>query len=210
MKRNESDQRTLALLQAIEARNDVTQRGLANHLDVALGLTNSYLRRCVRKGLVKIKHAPANRYLYYLTPRGLAEKSRLTAEYLTSSFDFYHRAGGALGDTFATCSLRGYGRLVFAGMSEVTEIASIRLHEHALEVVGTIDLGATVDRFLGRPVWRNVAHAPPCDAVVFTALADPQDLYAALRVVYSAERILVPDLLRPLIAPAPMPGTVTS
>jgi len=28
---------------------------------------------------MKIKQAPANRYVYYLTPKGFAEKSRLTA-----------------------------------------------------------------------------------------------------------------------------------
>ncbi|NIQ08836.1 MAG: winged helix-turn-helix transcriptional regulator, partial [Gammaproteobacteria bacterium] len=74
---------TLEILQAIEQNNDVTQRHLASHLGVALGLANSYLKRCVRKGLVKIQHVPANRYLYYLTPKGFAEKSRLTAKYLS-------------------------------------------------------------------------------------------------------------------------------
>ena len=83
---------TLELLAAIESRSDVTQRHLAARLDVALGLANSYLRRCVRKGLVKITQAPANRYLYYLTPQGFAEKSRLTAHYLSVSFDFYRHA----------------------------------------------------------------------------------------------------------------------
>jgi DNA-binding MarR family transcriptional regulator len=77
---------TLELLEAIEEKSDVTQRRLARELGVALGLANSYLKRCERKGLVKIHKAPANRYLYYLTPKGFAEKSRLTAEYLSASF----------------------------------------------------------------------------------------------------------------------------
>jgi len=79
---------TLELLEAIEARSDVTQRHLADRLGVALGLANSYLKRCARKGLIKVHQAPANRYLYYLTPQGFAEKARLTGEYLTSSLDF--------------------------------------------------------------------------------------------------------------------------
>jgi Mn-dependent DtxR family transcriptional regulator len=64
---------TLELLEAIEEKSDVTQRRLARELGVALGLANSYLKRCERKGLVKIHKAPANRYLYYLTPKGFAE-----------------------------------------------------------------------------------------------------------------------------------------
>ncbi len=71
---------TLALLDAIEARSDLTQRHLADRLGVALGLANSYLKRCVRKGWVKITQTPINRYLYYLTlmPQGFSETSRLT------------------------------------------------------------------------------------------------------------------------------------
>ena len=87
--REREESLTLEILAAIEARSDVTQRHLARTMGIALGLTNSYLKRCVRKGLVKIHQAPANRYLYYLTPKGFAEKSRLTARYLSVSFAFY-------------------------------------------------------------------------------------------------------------------------
>ena len=65
---------TLEILEAIEAQSDVTQRSMAKRMNVALGLANSYLKRCVRKGWVKIHQAPANRYLYYVTPAGFAEK----------------------------------------------------------------------------------------------------------------------------------------
>ena len=44
------------------------------------------------KGLVKMSQVPLNRYAYYLTPQGFAEKSRLTAEYLSVSFNFFRRA----------------------------------------------------------------------------------------------------------------------
>jgi len=83
---------TLEILQAIEGDSEVTQRHLASRPGVALGLANSYLKRCVKKGLIKIQQAPANRYAYYLIPKGFAEKIRLTAEYLSLSFDFYRRA----------------------------------------------------------------------------------------------------------------------
>ena len=67
-------QLTLGLLQAIDEREDISQRHLAQEMGVALGLANSYLKRCVKKGWIKISTAPANRYLYYLTPIGFAEK----------------------------------------------------------------------------------------------------------------------------------------
>jgi len=70
---------TLKILAAIAASSDVSQRDLADRLGVVIGPANSYLKRCVRKDLVNINHAPVDRYLYYLTPQGFADKSRLTA-----------------------------------------------------------------------------------------------------------------------------------
>ena len=87
-----NNNRTLGVLSAVEADSRVTQRSLASELGIALGLTNSYFKKCIDKGLVKIKQVPANRYAYYLTPRGFSEKSRLTTEYFKTSFSFYRRA----------------------------------------------------------------------------------------------------------------------
>ena len=101
--RDKEDSVTRELLEVIDEKSDVTQRYLARELNVALGLANSYLKRCVRKGLVKIQQAPANRYLYYLTPKGFAEKSRLTARYLSSSLDFYRKASDSYSRVFAHC-----------------------------------------------------------------------------------------------------------
>ena len=60
--------RTLEILDIVQRNEQVSQRHLARQLGVALGLANSYLKRCVKKGWVKVQQAPANRYLYYLTP----------------------------------------------------------------------------------------------------------------------------------------------
>src|SRR6201988_5528320 len=69
-----------------------SQRRIAEDLGIALGLVNAYLKRCIKKGLVKVSEAPARRYAYYLTPQGFAEKSRLTVEYLSYSFSLFRRA----------------------------------------------------------------------------------------------------------------------
>ena len=83
---------TLGMLNAVEENSVLTQRSLARELGIALGLANAYLKRCVTKGYIKVTHAPAKRYAYYLTPQGFAEKSRLTAQYLAISFDFFRLA----------------------------------------------------------------------------------------------------------------------
>ncbi|MGD9601786.1 MAG: winged helix-turn-helix transcriptional regulator [Gammaproteobacteria bacterium] len=192
---------TLEVLSAIDARSDLTQRHLADRLGVALGLANSYLRRCVRKGLVKITQAPANRYLYYLTPQGFAEKSRLTAQYLSASFDFYRRASAAMRQSFQHCEAAGFRRIAFAGISELAEVAHVRSHDFALDVVGIWAPGAARPAYLGKPVWQTLP-ADAVDAVVLTALEDSAALYAALVLDLAPDRIVVPELLIALIAPA--------
>lgn len=191
---------TLEILNAIEARSDVTQRHLAARLGVALGLANSYLKRCVRKGLVKITQAPANRYLYYLTPHGFAEKSRLTAQYLAASFDFYRRAGDAMHATLEICAAAGHRQVVLGGVSELAEIAAVRSLDMPLTLLGTFDHVERARVYLGRPLWATEDLLPACDAVVLTSLTHAE----AIRAVFAASRpglpLLVPDIVLPLIA----------
>ena len=44
----------LGVLDAVERNPSVTQRSVAQELGIALGLANAYLKRCVRKGLIKV------------------------------------------------------------------------------------------------------------------------------------------------------------
>ena len=87
-----SDEIVLGVLDVVENDPAVTQRSVANELGIALGLANAYLKRCVRKGLIKVGQVPTRRYAYFLTPQGFAEKSRLTFEYMSHSFALFRRA----------------------------------------------------------------------------------------------------------------------
>ena len=185
---------TLEMLEAIHERSDVTQRRLAGRMGVALGLTNSYLKRCVRKGLVKIHQAPANRYLYYLTPKGFAEKSRLTGRYLSISFTFYRRAGVSCVEAFAHCRYRGYHRIGLCGASDLAEIAALRALEHDIEIDCVLDPDHRGERFLNLPVVRT-PDARAVDAWLLTQLADPQLEYERLVVAVPADRVIVPGIL---------------
>jgi DNA-binding MarR family transcriptional regulator len=194
--REREDALTLEILDVIEKQNDVSQRHLARHLGVALGLANSYLKRCARKGLIKISEAPANRYLYYLTPKGFAEKSRLTAQYLSHSLSFYRKAGESCRQVFRVCEQNGWQRLLLCGVSDLAEIATVRANEHAsLDIIGFCDTGSERHQFLGRPVWRNSTEADAHDACVLTDLLDPRTSYDQLASLMDRERILVPDVL---------------
>src|ERR1700727_1195132 len=87
-----NDRIVLGLLKSLYSNGARSQRHIAADSDIALGLVNAYLKRSIKKGLVKVSQAPARRYAYYLTPQGFSEKSRLTIEYLSSSFSFFRQA----------------------------------------------------------------------------------------------------------------------
>jgi len=186
---------TLEILQAIDAKSDVTQRHLASHMGVALGLANSYLKRCVRKGLVKIHQAPANRYLYYLTPKGFTEKSRLTAEYLSYSFGFYRSASESCAEVLATCESNEYQRLGLYGFSDLAEIAALRAMEHRVDLLCLLDPERRNRRFLDLPVIHDLDDAPELDAWLFTDLTDSAERLRRLRELQGPDRVLVPSIL---------------
>lgn len=190
------DQLTLELLNVVGKQNDISQRHLATHMGVALGLTNSYLKRCVLKGFIKISKAPANRYLYYLTPKGFTEKARLTAQYLSHSFSFYREAGDSCVRIFDLCKRQGWNKVLLCGISDLAEIVTLRATEMGIDIVGIYDPGTERRKFLAKPVWATLESAAPYDACVLTDIHAARASYESLIKMIEPERVLVPDILR--------------
>ena len=186
---------TLGLLKAVHENSSVTQRSVAKELGIALGLANNYLKRCINKGLIKVKQAPANRYAYYLTPMGFAEKSQLTARYLTMSFDFFRHARSHCTDVFVACELAGLHRLGLAGASDLAEIAMICAHTSIVDIKGVLDEEFPGDVLAGLPVFKTIEDMGPVDALVLTDLGAPQKFFDRLRVLYPDMRVVAPKLL---------------
>lgn len=188
---------SLGLLEQIETNSGVTQRGLSNELGIALGLVNLYIKRCIKKGWIKATQAPANRYVYYLTPTGLQEKSRLTAEYLSSSLNFFRNARRQMNDVFAECHAAGQRRVVLVGVSDLAEIAILSSHEaEDIEVVCIVDWKKGRHQFLGLPVVSGFADVGDVDVAIITSMDQPQDTYDKTAAIMGAGRVRAPDMLR--------------
>ena len=186
---------TLPILQTIEQHSNITQRGLSKRLGLALGLTNAYVKHCVNKGLVKIEQIPANRYLYYLTPQGLAEKGRLTAQYLSDSFKFYRKASDSCLQVFTNCHAQGWQDVVLCGVSDLAEIAVLQAARAGIHIIGVYDPRSQLKHFLQYVIWRDVTEIPPQAVCVITSLGAPYRTKQSLMLVMPNERILVPDIL---------------
>ena len=187
---------TLDLLDAIEGGESVSQRGLAARLGVALGLTNTLVKRCVRKGLLKVQTVPSNRYAYFLTPKGILEKGRLTAEYLSTSLNFFRDARSQCDTLFDNCEDVGALRVVLLGASDLAEIAILSALDRDIEIVGIVDEKSNYERLAGIPVTRSVEDIDSFDRIMITGLTDSQNTYDTLRKTYSKESILALPISR--------------
>ncbi len=188
--------RTLRVLDAVERGHAKSQRDLARDMEVALGFANAYVRRCIRKGWIKVRAAPARRYFYYITPTGFSEKARLTAEYLSSSFDFFRTARGQCDKLIDQCVEKRYQKIALIGASDLAEIAIISCLNNNVKVVAIVDAASNQLSLAGVPVVRSLAELDDVDAVILTDIRTPQLAYEQLARAMAEERILTPSVLR--------------
>ena len=191
---------TLGVLTAIEEDDRATQRAISEDLGIALGLTNAYLKRCVKKGFIKVRHIPANRYAYYLTPQGFAEKSRLTAEYLSISFNFFRSSREQCARVFDVCDKNRWTRVALAGCGDLAEIATLCQREGSgVEIIGIINTSEDNDappRFAGLPVVDRLTDLAKVHAVIVTDIVNAQKVYDRLSEAIPPERVLTAPLLK--------------
>ena len=186
---------TLGVLNAVEKNSRITQRDVAQNIGIALGLTNTYLKRCIKKGLIKVQQVPANRYAYYLTPRGFAEKSRLTGEYLSQGFQFFRVARNQLIEIFKICQQRKFKRIVLHGLTDIAEIAILSSSHSDVQIVGIIDSSSSHTEYAGIPVVRDLNELEAFDAIIISDWGDSQTTLRSLSKILSFDRLFTPQIL---------------
>lgn len=143
------DLRTLKILEEMQNDHAPSQRYLARKLNISLGLVNSFIKRLAHKGYFKITTVPKNRVRYILTPKGVAEKARLTYEFVQFSFQFYRKARGKLREILRDLEVEKGDRVIFYGATELAEIGYVSLQETNVNLVAVVDGEKIGDTFLG-------------------------------------------------------------
>lgn len=163
----------LDLLEALSEDATLTQRGLSARLGIALGLTNIYLKRLARKGYVKCVNVQSNRLRYLLTPSGIAEKTRLTYEFMDYSLQLYRDVRRRLRLVLEPLANRQIVRVAIYGTGEAAELAYLGLKEVGLEPVGVFG-DETGPAFFSIPVASIADLAQQSfDVLVVATLDDP-------------------------------------
>src|SRR4030043_138774 len=81
--------RDLRILEELEKNPIVSQRELSHRFGIALGVTNACLRRMARKGWIRIRDLNPRKIGYYLTPKGMIEKTRPTIHLISFRVQHY-------------------------------------------------------------------------------------------------------------------------
>lgn len=202
---------TLQILREIHDGRAVSQRTLAETLGIALGLTNSLLKRLVQQGYVRITGVPPVRMRYFLTRRGFAELTRRAADSMENTVRLYTSTRDRIREQLTALEARSpdgsQTRIVFYGAGNVAELAYITLHGSRLRLVGVVDDRKAGGRFFDHPVrspeMLSDGTAPDHDVIVVTTFKRADDIRARLaqldvpdsRVFYLAQSVIqcLPD-----------------
>jgi DNA-binding MarR family transcriptional regulator len=184
--------RTYRILEEISEDKSLTQRKLSKKLGIALGLTNLYLKRLIKKGYIMVDTMPRNRIIYNLTPNGITEKSKLTYEYMKYSFNFYKDLRLRLNKVFLAIEKDEAKKVVFYGAGEIAEIAYLSLQGTKLDLVGVVDDFKTGKNFFGKKVQpAEFIKGVTYDRVIIAALSSKENIYMKARELGIEEEKLI-------------------
>jgi len=173
--------RSLQILDELSKNDSLTQRDLSSSLGIALGLVNSYIKNLIKKGYITVKAIPSKRYAYYLTPKGFAEKTRLTYDLLHDYTRVYREARKSFKQLFHDLQTAGKKKVVFAGADETAEIAYLTLQETRLVLLDVIDDDAAGKDFFGRPIKKlEAVRNMQYDIILVASYLKRNELYKQL------------------------------
>ncbi len=181
------DLRDLEVLDAVAGDAHITQRSIASRLGIALGLTNLYVKRLVRKGYIKCVNVQPNRLRYLITPTGVAEKTRLTYEFMQYSLYLYSQVRRHLGATLQQYAVENRRHIALYGTGEAAELAYLAITELGLDLVAIFD-GETSKQFLGQRVRPIQEHRDVAFDLLVVATLERSDRIVEQLVQLGVER----------------------
>jgi DNA-binding MarR family transcriptional regulator len=178
--REQTEQKVMVhLLSEIERNPSFTQRGLAGELNIALGLMNQYLKRCITKGWIRASQVSPRRITYFLTPEGFKEKSHMVKDYLARSMTFFRDARTQCEEVFDHCKAQGWSKISLVGEGDLADIGKLVASGSDF----TIKVASTKDDL------------KKYDAVIVTDVMNPQGTYDVLKHKVEHHRLLTLNLL---------------
>jgi DNA-binding MarR family transcriptional regulator len=181
------------LLTTLSENPETTQRDLATEMGISLGMVVSYIKSCVRKGLVRAKQVAPRRWAYFVTPQGFAEKSAMVSDYLHRSMAFFRDTRVQLEELFTECASNGINKVAMVGNSDVAEIAklvasSLAIELELVEPAESIEIKNLIKRLnQDKNFIEQLNHFM---AILVTDVVDPQGVFDYLKQHISENKLL--------------------
>lgn len=194
------EMRDLQFLEELEKNPIVSQRELSHRFGIALGVTNACLKRMARKGWIRIRDLNPRRIGYYLTPKGILEKTRLTIHLISFRVQHYSELKKVIADRLLEMQHHGLQRIVFYGVTDEMEVAYITLQGVNLRLVGIVDDDERVTSriifgYEIEPVSRVQELKPDC--ILITSLVENEKKRETLKQIFGQNSICTKDICVP-------------
>ena len=186
--------RELNLLQELEKNPVCSQRELSSRFGFALGVTNACLKRMTQKGWIRVKDIDHRRIGYYLTPKGVAEKTKLNHHLISWSLQHYSILRDIIGQRLQEMSAHGVKRVAFYGVSQEMELAYLLIQGAAMTLAGIVEDAEKMNhtRLFGLELKdvNQISTLQP-DAVFITSLADQEERMEKVTRLVDPQRVRI-------------------
>jgi len=143
------------ILEELEAGGELSQRGLAARLGIALGRVNQLLRTLMQRQWVRGSRGSGRRIRYLVTPEGSRARAHMSREHLGRALATYSAVCDRVRDGLAACGAPdGDTRpraLALYGMGAEAQIVFACAAELGVPLIGFID-DSPRDSYMGLPV----------------------------------------------------------
>ncbi|MFQ5431267.1 MAG: winged helix-turn-helix transcriptional regulator [Nitrospinota bacterium] len=117
----------LRIFDIIEHNPKISQKKITMHTGLAAGLVHSFMRKVISKGWVRANQVSAKRWLYFLTPEGFFQKSRLSMNYFSRAMSTYRMMQKLVREHLELCIANDWLKLVVVGDNELAEICVLNI-----------------------------------------------------------------------------------
>ena len=136
----------------LELKDDpsLTQRSLSRKLNISLGLTNAIIKNLIHRGLIKATKDTGRKLLYIITPKGMANVSRLMYSRFQETLHYYHYTKDLLTAYLMKLYQQGEKTINIYGTGQLAEITYYAGISTPLKLNAIITDDPSKEKFLGQ------------------------------------------------------------
>ena len=187
----------LHVLNALAENPNISQRGLAKKMSIALGAANGHIQYCIRSGFVR--KSTLGRTGYQITDKGWQIRREITAVTYENQLGFSKTLSEEYRTLVARLSQRGFTSFIIQGTNEMSNMAYVATRTMGMNIAGFLNSESMSTEYLGLPIIKEVSNLLPQQAILFTNIQHAQESFDTLSAQIGRRRVAIPEHLQELI-----------